>query len=92
MMCPAMIWICWISGVESDGACRQTSQRNAISPPVLPVKPTMVSRFCRAAPIARKMFGERPEVDIAIKTSPASQGRGSVARTGFHSRSHCRLR
>lgn len=59
-----MIWICWISGVESDGACRQRSQRNAISSPVLPVKPTTVSRFCRAASIARKMFGERPEVDI----------------------------
>jgi hypothetical protein len=44
IMCPAIMWICWISGVKSDGACRQKSQRDDISPPVLPVKPTVVIR------------------------------------------------
>jgi hypothetical protein len=71
MTCPAVMWICWISGVESDGARRQMSQRDDISPPVLPVKPTVRIRFSRAASIARKMFAERPDVEIAINTSPA---------------------
>ena len=71
MTCPAMMWICWISGVASDGACRQMSQRRRISPPERPVSPTTASRLSRAASIARRMFGERPDVDNAKNTSPA---------------------
>ena len=68
MMWPPVMSICWMSGVESDGACRQRSQRAAISPPVRPVKPTRLRPRSRAAPIALRMFGERPEVEIAINT------------------------
>ena len=70
MMCPAVMWICWISGVESEGARKHKSHRDGISPPVLPVKPTVRIRCSRAASIARRMFGERPDVEIAMKTSP----------------------
>ena len=90
IMCPAVIWICWISGVESEGASKAISQRAAISPPVLPVKPMVTIRCCRAASIARRMFGERPDVEIAMNTSPGNRDRGPGARTAGRSRNHCR--
>jgi hypothetical protein len=37
MMWSAVIWVCWISGVKSDGA-RRHAQSTAISSPVLPLK------------------------------------------------------
>src|SRR5713101_843627 len=80
MICPAVICTCWISGVESEGTCKHRWQRAAISPPVLPVKPTIVSRFSRPALIAREMFGERLEVEIAIRTSPG-QPRPRICRS-----------
>ena len=32
-MCPAVMWSCWISGVESDGARRHRSHSGDMSPP-----------------------------------------------------------
>jgi hypothetical protein len=37
------MWICWISGVESEGARKHRSQRGDISPPVLPVRLVILS-------------------------------------------------
>ena len=42
-----------------------------MAPPPLPVKPIAVRPLRRAARSARRIFGERPEVDIAISTSPS---------------------
>src|SRR5229473_3585076 len=69
-ICPSVMWSCWISGVESAGAQRHRSQRAAMSPPPFPVKPMTTRPLARAAAIALRMFGERPEVESAISTSP----------------------
>ena len=63
------MWSCWIKAVESDGAHRHRSHSGAMSPPLFPVKPMTTSPLARAAAIAFKIFGERPEVEIAIRTS-----------------------
>ena len=60
-----------MSGVSTAGAARQWSQSGCMTPLApLPVKPIVVSPPSRAAFNAAITFGERPEVEIAMKTSP----------------------
>jgi hypothetical protein len=52
------------------GRAQDRSQKAAMARGPLPVNPTVVNPISRAACKAATMLGDRPEVEIAMKTSP----------------------
>ena len=57
-------------GVSVEGTLSSTSQRDAILPPVAPVRHIMVMPFSFAISMAFRILGEFPEVLRATSTSP----------------------
>ena len=64
------MWASWIRGVSSEGTAIHRSARPARAPPPLPVRAIVVRPPSRAASAPARTFGERPEVEIAMATSP----------------------
>jgi hypothetical protein len=58
---------------------------------VVRVKPTIVSDFSSPAPIARRMFGERREVKIAVSMSSGQPRLRICARTRYRATAPARL-
>jgi len=69
-MWAAVMWTCWMIGVQLEGARRMWSQRGSILPPPCPANPSVVRPLARAASSAQSTLGELPEVEMARNTSP----------------------
>ena len=82
MMCPAVMWICWISGVESDGARRQISQRDGISPPLrLPLPSEMSNAGESALTSFRQLLAQYMPFTLVIDEQTASGDEARVSKT-----------
>src|SRR3990170_301756 len=69
-MCPRIRWPSWILGVSLEGTSMIWSHESFIGPPRLPVNPTQVNPRLFASSSARRILGDLPEVERAMKTSP----------------------